>query len=165
MVKDSPPVDGQSLALSAPSKAKSARSNGNRVFALGGDGRGAWARRQRDIAELHVSDIGGEDHASEAMLSLCRRAATLEVTLEQMEAAMSLGSDVDLDLYNRLVGNLRRVLESIGLQRVARDTSPSLADIVRSHQNAPRSDEDEDGATDVAPDPNEAVSDALEGGK
>jgi hypothetical protein len=130
LVKDTSPIAGPPPALSAPSKAKSARSNGNRVFALGGDGRGAWSRRQRDVAQLHIADIGGEEHASEAMLSLCRRAATLEVTLEQMEAAMSEGKDTDYDLYNRLVGNLRRVLESIGLQRVARDVGPSLEAVV-----------------------------------
>jgi hypothetical protein len=48
---------------------------------------------------------------------LCRRAATLEVNLEQIEAHMSEGQGVDLDVYNRLAGNLRRILETLGLQR------------------------------------------------
>ncbi len=64
---------------------------------------------------------------SEAQLSLCRRASAIEVQLEQMEASMSEGDlKVDLDLYNRLSGNLRRILESIGLERKARDVTPSL---------------------------------------
>ena len=121
MVKDSTPIDGPSSANSRLPKAKSAASNGNRVFALGGDGRGAWSRRQRDIAELHIGDLGGQDILSEAQLSLARRTATLEVTLEQLEAAMSEGKDVDLDQYGRLYGHLRRGLETLGLQRVARD--------------------------------------------
>jgi hypothetical protein len=56
---------------------KSKVTNGRRVFAVGGDGRGAWTRRWKDIVELHVADAGGRDHMSEAMLSHCRRAATL----------------------------------------------------------------------------------------
>jgi hypothetical protein len=72
---------------------KSKVTNGRRVFAVGGDGRGAWTRRWKDIVELHVSDAGGRDHMTEAMLSLCRRAATLEIQLEQLECCMSQGDD------------------------------------------------------------------------
>ncbi|MEJ0094213.1 MAG: hypothetical protein WDN46_12485 [Methylocella sp.] len=133
-------VAGKTVATIAPpppqtpnsQTVKSARSNGNRAFAVGGDGRTAWARRQRDVTELHISDIGGAEGASEAMLSLCRRAATIEVTLEQLEASMSEGKDVDYDLYNRLSGNLRRILESIGLQRVAKDVTPDLKAYIAS---------------------------------
>jgi hypothetical protein len=70
-------------------------TNGRRVFAVGGDGRGAWTRRWKDIVELHVADAGGCDLMTEAMLSLCRRAATLEIQLEQLECRMSEGDDVD----------------------------------------------------------------------
>ena len=49
---------------------KSKKTNGRRVFAVGGDGRGAWTRRWKDIVELHVADEGGRDQMSEAMLSL-----------------------------------------------------------------------------------------------
>jgi hypothetical protein len=106
---------------------RSATTNGNRAFVLGGDGRGAWVRRWRDLVELHSLDLGDAASLSEGQLSLCRRAATLEVSLEQIEAAMSNGEDADLDLYNRLAGNLRRILESVGLRRVARDVSRSLS--------------------------------------
>jgi hypothetical protein len=51
---------------------KSKVTNGRRVFAVGGDGRGVWTRRWQDIVELHVADAGGRDHMTEAMLSLCR---------------------------------------------------------------------------------------------
>lgn len=101
-------IEGPPKPKTRPAKTKSAASNGNRVFALGGDGRGAWSRRQRDIAQLHIDDLGGEAHLSEAQLSLCRRTATLEVTLEQLEAKMSEGQDVDHDQYGGLYGHLRR---------------------------------------------------------
>src|ERR1700736_4709519 len=71
---------------------KSKVTNGRRVFAIGGDGRGAWTRRWRDLVELHTADCGGSSAISEAMLSLCRRIAAIEVQLEQMEACMSEGS-------------------------------------------------------------------------
>jgi hypothetical protein len=101
-------------------------TNGRRVFAIGGDGRGAWTRRWRDLHDAHIADLGGlAAGLSEAQISLCRRSAALEVELEQLEAKMSLGEAKieDLDLYNRLSGNLRRILESLGLERRARPVS------------------------------------------
>ena len=64
---------------------------------------------------------------------LCRRAALYEVELvvleNQMAEARSKGYAADLealDLYNRLGGNQRRTLESIGLDRTARELVPTL---------------------------------------
>jgi hypothetical protein len=106
-------------------KAETLRSkvtNGRRVFAIGGDGRGAWTRRWKDLHEAHIEDIGGPDGLSEAQLSLCRRVAAIEVQLEQMEAKMSEGDvEVDMDQYGRLAGHLRRILETLGVERKARD--------------------------------------------
>jgi hypothetical protein len=106
-------------------KAETLRSkvtNGRRVFAIGGDGGGAWTRRWKDLHEAHIEDIGGPDGLSEAQLSLCRRVAAIEVQLEQMEAKMSEGDvEVDMDQYGRLAGHLRRILETLGVERKARD--------------------------------------------
>jgi hypothetical protein len=110
--------------------------HGNRPFVLGGDGRGAWVRRWKDLVELH-SDLGGPAACSEAQLSLCRRIATTEVELERLEARMSEGDDtVDLDVFNRLAGNLRRMFESIGLERRARPVNAplTLAEISGAHK-------------------------------
>jgi hypothetical protein len=119
---------------------RSKTTNGTRVFAIGGDGRGAWTRRWRDLHEAHVEDLGGVDGLSEAQKSLCRRCAAIEVQLEQIEASMSLGAAemADLDLYNRLTGNLRRLFETIGLRRVSRDVTPTLSSYVasKSYENA-----------------------------
>ena len=80
-----------------------------------------------DITELHANDLGGETVLSESQISLCRRAATLEVSLEQLEAKMSEGINCDLDLFNRLSGNLREsLLESLGLQRKSRDVPDDI---------------------------------------
>jgi hypothetical protein len=91
-----------------PKMLRSAVTNGNRLFAAGGDGRSAWVRRWRDLTELHVADLGDPAELSEGQKSLCRRAATLEVNLEQLEASMSQGDEVDIDRFGRLAGHLRR---------------------------------------------------------
>ena len=104
---------------------RSAVTNGERTFVIG-DGNSPWARRQRDLLALHIADLGAEERLSENQLSLCRRAATLETELEMLEGQLSLGKVADLDLYNRLSGNLRRILESLGLERKSKDVTPDL---------------------------------------
>jgi len=65
-------------------------SNGTRIFPKGfGDGRGVWVRRWRDLIDDHVNDLGGPDTLSAVQMSLCTRAASLEVQLERLEARMS----------------------------------------------------------------------------
>jgi hypothetical protein len=104
-------------------------TNGKSLFVRGGNGRGPWARRMRDIVEAHVSDIGGATTASEAQRSIIRRIATLTVELERIEAKFAIGTgDNLLDVYQRTAGNLRRLLESIGLERRSRDITPTLAE-------------------------------------
>jgi hypothetical protein len=96
--------------------------------------RGPWARRLRDLFYLHLSDLGGTDSVSEAERSIVRRAAVLTVELERIESRFALdkGSDADLDLYQRTAGNLRRLLESVGLERRPRDVTPTLAEYLAS---------------------------------
>jgi hypothetical protein len=85
------------------------------------------------LIELHVSDLGGDDVVTAAERSIIQRAATLTVELERMEARFAVdggASPQDLDLYQRTAGNLRRLLESVGLQRRAKDITPDLRDYV-----------------------------------
>jgi hypothetical protein len=116
-----------------PASLRSRVTNGKTLFASGGDNRGAWARRWRDLYQLHLSDYGGREHMSEAELAICGMAATTRVEMERLAARMSEGAATpeDVDLFNRLAGNLRRHLESIGLERRARpvnDGSSALVD-------------------------------------
>src|SRR6516164_8091528 len=74
----------------------------------------------------HISDLGGREMLSEAQLSLVRRAAALACELEQMEARMSQGEAVNLDSFGRAA----RLLEAVGLQRRARDVTPTLAELI-----------------------------------
>ena len=94
----------------------------------GGDEGSAWTRRFCDVLALRLDDLGGADLVSEGQLSLSRRASAIECELERMEAGMSAGEEVDLDLFGRLTGTLARVLEKLGLERRKREVRNLLAD-------------------------------------
>jgi hypothetical protein len=107
-------------------------TNGRGLF-VEADGRSAWARRARDLAEAHVADLGGVERLSEAQRQLVRRAVAMEIELEKMEGQLAEGAAVDLDSYGRNANSLRRILVTIGLDRVAKNATPSLADIIARH--------------------------------
>jgi hypothetical protein len=110
---------------------RSAVTNRKRLFVEGG-GRSAWARRYRDLLELHADDLGGAGLLSEAQHSLIRRAATLEIECERLEGRLSDGNDIVLDIYARTASHLRRILETLGIERAKRDVTPALNDYVAS---------------------------------
>lgn len=120
-----------------PKRLRSRVTNGRQMF-VDGDGRGPWARRWRDLVELHAGDIGQPELLSEAQLSLIRRVATIEIELEAMEGRLSQGGAADLDTYTRASGHLRRLLETLGIERTKRDvTMPTLAEYL-AQREAPR---------------------------
>lgn len=117
-------------------EARSRITNG-RDLLPGVDGRSVWARRLRDLVELHIADQGGREECTEARRSLLRRAAVLEVEAEYLEAQMAerKASDKQLDLYLRIVGALKSVHESLGLERRARDVIPALGDYLAAQES------------------------------
>jgi len=110
-------------------EARSRISNGSQLLA-GVDGRSTWARRLRDLIELHTNDLGGDANISEAERAIVRRASVLIVELERMETAFALANGAPniatLDAYQRAAGNLRRLLEALGLERRQRDVTPRV---------------------------------------
>jgi hypothetical protein len=100
-------------------------TNGRTLF-VEGDGRGPWARRWRDLFEAHATDLGGADALSEAQRSLIRRCATIEAQLEQIEGRLAQGKSSDLSTYATAAGHLRRILETLGIERKPRDITPTL---------------------------------------
>jgi hypothetical protein len=113
-------TDTHERASPRAKRPRSAVTSGRKLF-VQGDPNSAWARRFHDLVQGHVSDLGGRLNMSEAQAALAKRAAGLECELEQMEGRMSLGEQVDLDRYGRAASHLRRILESLGLERKARD--------------------------------------------
>lgn len=117
------PVDCPVTTARSPTQ-RSRATNGKTLFACGGDMRGPWARRLRDIMDLHVSDLGGDAAISESQRCILRRASAITVELERIEAKFAVGEgDELLDIYSRVAGNLRRLLETLGLERQARDVT------------------------------------------
>jgi hypothetical protein len=112
---------------------RSAVTNRKRLF-VEGDGRSPWARRWRDLVELHAGDLGGIDVLSEAQFSLIKRAATIEVELELSEGRMSMGQEVDLDVFTRSASHLRRILETLGIERRPRDVTPTLREYLAAKE-------------------------------
>jgi hypothetical protein len=101
------------------------------------DGRSAWARRMRDLIVLHLGDLGGAENVTEAEKSIVRRVATLTVELERMESLFAEAGEASADeliLYQTCTNSLRRLLESIGLQRRAKPVE-SLAQYLEAKKN------------------------------
>jgi hypothetical protein len=106
-------------ALTVPTL-RSAITNGSAVLD-GVDHRSAYMRRLRDLISAYQNDAGGEGVLGEGQKALIRRAAMLELQLEMLDKKFAevegSASARDLDLYGRTSGNLRRCLESLGLNR------------------------------------------------
>src|SRR6478672_447573 len=138
-------VPAASPAGSKPNAPRSRATSRKALSIAGGDLRKAWARRFNDVLDGHIADLGGEANVSQAELSIARRAATITVELERLESKFASGeaSDRDLDLYQRASGNLRRLLESVGMQRRQRDVTPTLDQYIAARYGQPY-DEPED---------------------
>ena len=125
-------------AVDRPKDRQRSRITNGSALLPGVDGRSPWVRRCKDVIAAHLSDLGGEDNTSAAERSIIRRASVLTVELERLEAKFALAdaaSGSDLDLYQRTAGNLRRLLEAVGLQRRPRNLTPNLKDYLEGHLN------------------------------
>jgi hypothetical protein len=95
------------------------------------DRRSSWVRRCQEVMAEHIVDLGGADNCSAAERSLIRRAAVMTVELERLEAKFALAEQADandLELYQRTAANLRRLLQTVGLRRRARELADSQAE-------------------------------------
>jgi hypothetical protein len=99
------------------------------------DGRSAVARRYRDVLSELISDLGGDP--SGAQSAIARRAASLCVVCEQAEAEMLAGGILDLAEFTTAANSLRRLLSDLGLERRAKDITPSLASYLTSESRKP----------------------------
>jgi hypothetical protein len=91
------------------------------------------------LIDEHIADLGGVEATSAAERSIVRRAATIAVELERMEArfaADGAASDKDLDLYSRCAGNLRRLHDALGYQRRAKHVDDLRAYLTGATENA-----------------------------
>jgi hypothetical protein len=66
----------------------------------------------------------------------------LEIALEQMEGDLAEGREVNLDLYGRLSGHLRRLVETAGVRRVKKDHVPTIHAYVRREREREQAEAD-----------------------
>jgi hypothetical protein len=105
---------------------RSSVTNGTKLFAIAGlDGRTQTARRFRDLIEIWTLDLGGPELLGEGQRQLIRRAASLSIMAESIEADLARDLDFDVAVYGTVCDRLRRICETIGLQRKTKDVSPS----------------------------------------
>lgn len=102
---------------------------------IAADGRSPWARRYRDMVGMLANEAGGLENLTELRLSLIRRCAALILECEKMEVQLANGETIDVDLLARLSSHVRRISETIGLDRAVRDVTPTLAQIIAAHQS------------------------------
>lgn len=87
-------------------------------------------KRYSVIVGAVLADMGGTENVSEIQRQLIAKFATLALQLEAMEAAAIEGNEIDLDLFGRCAGHLRRIAEALGINRIPRDVTPSVAEYV-----------------------------------
>lgn len=128
------------LVAALPPASRSAKTNGRRAF-VDGDGRGAWARRRRDLENLYADDVSGGGTLSAFQIGLISTAAALRCELERLEGHLSVGAEINLDVFGRLVGHYRRVCETLGIEKRTKDITPTLDDIAREIAASKRDEE------------------------
>ena len=119
-------IDATSSSLcETPSRNRSAVTN-HKDLLPGLDGRTATARRFRDLVNAFVADMGGLDRCSEVRLGLVRRLAATTVQAEMLEARMVNGDAIDIATLCTLASTTVRLSQRLGLERRARNVTPSL---------------------------------------
>ena len=112
-----------SSTLAVPKRqARTRMGNGSTVLA-GVDGRASRPRRYREILAQLSSDMGGDP--SEAQTQIARRAAELAVWSEDRARALMDGEEIDIGEFTTATNALRRLLADLGLERRARDVTPT----------------------------------------
>jgi glutathione S-transferase len=85
----------------------------------------AFQAAERLLGELIV-DLGGEARASAGEREIAQRAAVLGSLIEDIEARWLRGETIALGDYLAATNAQRRLLATLGLERRARDVTPSL---------------------------------------
>jgi hypothetical protein len=116
-------------------------SNGSRLFLEQIDGRSAMARRFKDLVHDFTGDLGGRDMLSEGQRQLIRRTSLVGAICEKLEQdAVLEKSSFSIDDYVVLVNCQRRLCETLGLRRVARDSGATLEQYLDAKFQPPEAD-------------------------
>jgi hypothetical protein len=94
-----------------------------------------WEADRDLLMDEYVNDMGGCDNCSMAERSLIRRIATMSVELNRLEVRFAQQEEPApnyLALYCTLANSMRRLMESVGLQRRAVDITPDLGTYLKA---------------------------------
>jgi len=96
------------------------------------DRRTAPAKRARELIEAIEGDLGGADRLSSVQRQLIRRLAMMLLWCES-EDADALGGQraLDAERYGRVASHARRIAETLGVERVLKDVTPTLQRVPR----------------------------------
>ena len=94
------------------------------------DRRTAAYRKTADLIDAIENDLGGPDHLSTGERQIIQRAALTGALLEDLEARWLSGEPIDPALYATLGNAQRRLFETVGLKRQARDVTPKLSQYI-----------------------------------
>jgi hypothetical protein len=96
------------------------------------DGRLRIAKRFRGIVNAVLADQGGADMCSESRRQLIRRFSAACVLAEDLEGRLARGEEIDVERHALLCSTLTRLAQRIGIDRRAKNITPSLGDYLRS---------------------------------
>src|ERR1700730_14130229 len=95
------------------------------------DARGGVPRKLRALVRALARDLGEDLPLAQTML--VQRVAILEALCIHSEAALLLGQDVSLNDYLQMVSTQRRLLQTLGLNRMPKDITPDPLEYAREH--------------------------------
>jgi hypothetical protein len=110
-------------------------TNGREILP-GVDGRSLVARRYRDISTAILVDQGGQDQCSESRQQLIRRFAAAAVLAEELEARLARGENINISEHALLCSTLVRVARQIGVDRIAKNITPTLDEYLSAKEAA-----------------------------
>ena len=91
------------------------------------DSRTHAAIKAKELVSALESDLGGPANVTVAERQIVQHAGVLGAVIEHQEALWLAGDEVDETALLAAVNCQRRLLETVGLQRRARDVTPNIA--------------------------------------
>jgi hypothetical protein len=94
------------------------------------DGRTRASKMFCHVENSVIEDLGGEDNISAVQRHLVSAFAGMAVCLEDLNVRVMLGEPIDLNAFATCASTLIRTANKLGVRRVPKDVTPSLADIL-----------------------------------
>jgi hypothetical protein len=85
-----------------------------------------------------TADQGGTDLCSESRMQLIRRFAAASCIAENFEAKLVAGKEINLAEFAQLSSTLVRIVNHLGLERVPRDVTRYVGEVIDGELTPPR---------------------------